>query len=298
MEIKYSIIIPHFNDEIGLKRLLQSVPPREDIQVLVIDDRSDTDKYIEICQNSGLPNIENYLNDRVKSAGTCRNIGLENSKGNYLIFADSDDFFAENAFDYIDQETNKNNDADVIYFNVSSKSEDELSKSLRHLRIRSLIFNFIENNGSYPEEKLRLTHYVPWGKVIKRELVRKNNITFDQTIIANDGVFSLKIGKSANKIAASKEVVYCVYLRKNSLTRIKDANKLRVRCEVYARYYHLLTNSEKRMINASPLPLIYMSFRYGMLEMFKTISFFRLEKVYLFKYFKFSLIKIRKIFGV
>lgn len=38
--IKYSIIIPHYNAPHLLERCLKSIPVREDIQVIVVDDCS------------------------------------------------------------------------------------------------------------------------------------------------------------------------------------------------------------------------------------------------------------------
>ena len=38
--VKYSIIIPNFNSGQLLGRLLESIPDREDIEVVVVDDKS------------------------------------------------------------------------------------------------------------------------------------------------------------------------------------------------------------------------------------------------------------------
>ena len=43
-EINYSFIIPHKNIPDLLQRCLDSIPRREDIQIIVVDDNSDLDK--------------------------------------------------------------------------------------------------------------------------------------------------------------------------------------------------------------------------------------------------------------
>jgi glycosyltransferase involved in cell wall biosynthesis len=43
-EITFSIIIPHKNTPELLQRCLASIPKREDIQIIVIDDNSDNTK--------------------------------------------------------------------------------------------------------------------------------------------------------------------------------------------------------------------------------------------------------------
>lgn len=40
MEYNYSLIIPHFNIPKLLRRLLSTVPKREDLQVIIVDDCS------------------------------------------------------------------------------------------------------------------------------------------------------------------------------------------------------------------------------------------------------------------
>ncbi len=42
-EIVYSIIIPHKNIPLLLQRCLDSIPQREDIQIIVVDDNSSSD---------------------------------------------------------------------------------------------------------------------------------------------------------------------------------------------------------------------------------------------------------------
>ena len=48
--IYYSFIIPHHNTPDLLKRLIDSIPQREDIEVIVVDDNSDEDKKANISR--------------------------------------------------------------------------------------------------------------------------------------------------------------------------------------------------------------------------------------------------------
>lgn len=278
---KYSIIIPHFNDEVGLKRLLSTIPIREDIQVLVVDDKSSTNQFEKIIIDCGLLNIEGYINDRNKSAGTCRNIGLEKAVGEYLIFADSDDFFPENAFQIIDEEIGRNAGFDVYYFSVHSSCEDG-TDSNRHRAINSIVQSYLKNPNMVNEQKLRLTHYVPWGKVILRKLVSDNKIVFDQTLVANDGMFSLAVGQNAKYIFASDKVVYCSLVRSNSLTTKRNYKNFRLRLDVYVRYYKSLSKSEISAIEASPAAIIYQSLQYGIIEFLRTLCVLKIKGVPIF----------------
>lgn len=58
-------------------------------------------------------------------------------------------------------------------------------------------------------------------------------------------MFSVKAGKLADNIFCFNEVIYCVTQSTGTLTT-KNMNNFWVRLEVYARYYHYLTDEEKK----------------------------------------------------
>ncbi|MDR2791812.1 MAG: glycosyltransferase family 2 protein, partial [Tannerellaceae bacterium] len=100
-EIIFSVIIPHKNIPDLLQRCLDSIPRRKDIQIIVVDDDSDEDK-VDFSRFPCLDDehVETYLTKESKGAGYARNIGLTYAKGEWLLFADADDFFTEGAFDH------------------------------------------------------------------------------------------------------------------------------------------------------------------------------------------------------
>lgn len=296
MSFKYSVIIPHYNCEDGLERLLKSIPNKDTIEVIVVDDRSSTALFKDVINKSHLVNISGYINEGVKGAGAARNIGLEKAKGEFLIFADSDDFFTQSAFLFIDACIIKNPNSDVFFFRTRS-SDANGDATTRHINTCNLVDGFLDDRNEVTEAKIRLSHYVPWGKVVKKEVVDKNNIKFDETIIANDGVFSLKVGKAAENIVACRSLIYCVTSSSGSLTRQKDKSKYRVRLEVYTRYFGLLTNKERKLISASPVPLLYLALDYGIKEFLLSVFFLKKNGVKIIKYYQPSKEQLKKIFS-
>ena len=95
MKISLCMIVK--NEEAVLKRCLDSIPQRQDVEILVVDNKSTEDNRraaIAICGQ--FPRVK-YIQDEIgNGAGHARNIGLDNAKGKWLLFADSDDFFVEN----------------------------------------------------------------------------------------------------------------------------------------------------------------------------------------------------------
>ena len=90
----YSIIIPHKNIPQLLQRCLDSIPRREDIQIIVIDDNS-SPEIVDFAHFPGRErdDVEIVFTREGRGAGYARNEGLKRAKGKWLLFADTDDFF-------------------------------------------------------------------------------------------------------------------------------------------------------------------------------------------------------------
>ena len=93
-----SVIIPSFNSSKFIGETIESIihQSHSNWELIIIDDGSEdnTVKIIQefISNESRIKLIERYRDP--KGAPTCRNIGIENSHGDYLIFHDSDDILA------------------------------------------------------------------------------------------------------------------------------------------------------------------------------------------------------------
>lgn len=232
MEYLYSIIIPHYNDFERLKILLGTIPKRNDIQILIIDDNSTEPLCLDDCEN---PNIFIFINKSgVQSAGACRNVGLSNAKGKWLLFADSDDFFTVNAFDILDK--NSDDNFEIIYFSPSSVNSKTGLSSNRHIGYRQLVLNYIRKNQS----NINYFFHVPWSKLILNCFVKNNAIFFDEIVASNDVIFSLKVGMSAKHINAVDEEIYCVTKREGSLTSLINFDNMRIRYGVALRRNKIL----------------------------------------------------------
>lgn len=93
-----SIICPVFNKARYLQETIQSVQNQisPEWELLLVDDGSTDGSYAiaERASNSD-SRIRLFARDKIvparKGANTCRNIGLQNSKGSYVLFLDADD---------------------------------------------------------------------------------------------------------------------------------------------------------------------------------------------------------------
>lgn len=93
-----SVIVPLFNRDYWIALSIKSVLDQtySNWELILVDDGS-TDRSIQVAEEFTKKDarIRTIIRDREpKGAPTCRNIGLENAKGEYVIFLDSDDLMA------------------------------------------------------------------------------------------------------------------------------------------------------------------------------------------------------------
>lgn len=227
--IHYSFIIPHKNIPVLLTRCLESIPQREDIEIIVVDDHSDPsivsfDKF----PGNANPAVRIILTEEEKGAGYARNIGMKAARGRWLLFTDADDFYHPDCLKWID--AYKDAEEDIIYFDYTTVYSDTLCEtSPRTPTYR----HYLTEEDS---EGLRYASDTPWPKMIKRSLVEKNALQFDETRVGNDLMFSAKAGHFARMIAICKQPVYCSTIRPDSLWYGVTYENLLIRIEVACRY--------------------------------------------------------------
>jgi len=246
-EIKYSFIIPHKNYPELLTRCVDSIPEREDIQIVVVDDNSDADKKPQI-ERQGLEII--LLDaEHSKGAGRARNVGLEHAKGKWLLFADADDYYT----DYLPTLLDKYADdeiTDIVYLNACKFDENGIITP--HIT-NKLITDYLAN-VSDSELKLRFSVWTPWSRMVKRKIVEDNHLQFDELPAGNDKMFCLFCSRYAAKMTVENNQIYWYYKPSKGSQTDKNRNYLMidglldVRCRTIALY---------KEVGYKPIPTLF-----------------------------------------
>jgi glycosyltransferase involved in cell wall biosynthesis len=170
-----SVIIPNYNNANYVSDSIESVVNQSfiDWELIVVDDLS-TDNSWDVIQTyvikfDNISSFKNYSNK--KGGSVCRNIGLEKSKGSYVLFLDSDDvlsnFCLKNRFEAIDIKENLD-----FYVNPMATFYNEIGDS-------NFIWNQFEGN-----HLIRfLSHNLPWQTMMvlwkKDALINLNGFDVD-----------------------------------------------------------------------------------------------------------------------
>ena len=231
--INYSIIIPNRNQIMLLSRAISSIPQRKDIEMIIVDDASDPSQ-VDMLHYPGLerPDCQVFFTKEGKGAGYARNVGMEHASGKWLLFLDSDDFFAEGFLNLLDSHCDS--EEDIVFFGCKSVDSTTLQPSNR-IDYRRDILKKYSNCPRKIEFYNRYLHTEPWGKMIRREFLLRERIRFEETTCANDYLFSVVSGHKARNISYDNRVLYCLTSRSDSLSQhyFDKPEKARDRLLVY-----------------------------------------------------------------
>ena len=213
--IYFSIIVPHKDIPDLLQRCLNSIPVRDDVQVIVVDDNSNPLKvdFAQFPRWEG-KHYEIIYTKEGKGAGFARNIGLKHATGKWLLFADADDFFTGDFGNLMDEMVDAEEDL-IFYDHRSVLSANPSVSAVRTQYASDYIAAYL--NGDRYEGNLRCRYPIPSCKIVKKSLVDLNQIRFDETHWGNDIWFSAQVGCYARSLRVSPKVGYGLTVRDGSL---------------------------------------------------------------------------------
>ncbi len=182
-------------------------------------------------------NLSVFANEGIlKSAGSCRNTGLKHAKGKWLVFSDADDYFSDNAFSYMDDHLD--DASDIVFFGVDSVIYPEKKQGTRHLYLVELLESY--ENGKISDIVLKCGWTSPWGKMIRRDLIERNKIKFDEIRFSNDVMFSVMSGYYAQNVNTDNNVTYIAVRKPNTLTTTTTYESFTCRFNVIIERYRFL----------------------------------------------------------
>lgn len=226
----YSIVIPHYNLPALLRRCLGSIPQRDDIQVIVVDDGSSEESKSALKEiGNDFPNVQIVYQENL-GGGAARNKGLAEAKGKFVMFADADDYFCEKFIELVDRYATQDND--IVYFNASFVDADTGKPAKQKNHVDEII-KLYKKNPAKGETPLRYYFGEPWCKMVRRSIIEDNGIRFEQTKIHNDTRFSYLVGYFAKNMAVCEEPIYNYIVRQGSVSKIISDDRLIARVSVF-----------------------------------------------------------------
>lgn len=227
-DIKVSIILPIYNVEKYIKECLESIfsQSHKNLEIILVDDGSP-----DLCGKI----IDEYaLKDkRIKSihkknggVSSARNEGLKIATGEYICFADPDDYLMKDYVDYLLGLALQNN-AKIALTKDMYSSFDK----------KETLNNTIEIENPEKITLDILMHKVPIGvycKIFKKSLIDEFKIRFREDVYIGEGFnFNTFAFQRANKIAVGYKRIY-FYRTDNQNSAVSKFNSKKWENALYA----------------------------------------------------------------
>lgn len=207
-----SIIMTIFNAEKYLEKAISSVLGQtfKDFELILVNDGS-TDRSGEICTAYAAKDSRiKAIHQKNMGVSSARNAGIENARGKYIGFVDSDDYIENDMYELLHYNLKKE-DADISIcgiYDVYEGKKPQAKPEGYYVLTRDEAVKMIL------EAKVISVH--PINKLYKRELFK--NITYPDGKITEDGAVMFLLLENVTKVVADMKPKYYYYHRSNSIT--------------------------------------------------------------------------------
>lgn len=209
-----SIVIPVYNSERYLPACLESVIGQSyrDIEVLLIDDGS-TDRSGQLCDDYACRDSRIRV-DHVQNGGpaAARNIGISQSRGEFLFFLDSDDRIAPDAIRLL-VENQARTQTDLVIGDFAIEHAGVLTEDSRFLFPEDALLlreDIIARTIEYlkrPTAYSFLTYV--WGKLFRASIIKGRNVRFDPGLrIFEDIDLNIRYLRNAGSVSYIRNKTY------------------------------------------------------------------------------------------
>lgn len=222
--MKLSIIIPVYNVENYLEDCVNSLfnqgLSENTFEILLIDDGS-KDMSLKVAEKLATqhPNIRVFHQENQGQA-VARNKGIDEARGEYLMFVDSDDYLqSDQLVNLLDIVYRESLDAIIYNLQVQRKNGD----------ISIIKIPDVEYGKVFSGEEVALRYFV-FGSmcrgIFSRKVFEKNNLRFRYGFTHEDSELCFRLYPRLGKVMFVDKAIYLYRYNATSTDRAKDIKKL------------------------------------------------------------------------
>lgn len=239
---KISVIVPVYNADKLLARCLRSITSQsyKNIEIIVINDGSN-DNSADICNEFALLEPRAKVLHRVnRGVSAVRNLGIEIAEGDYIYFADADDFLLPNCLNLlIEKAVDENSEIVVAGYQVADNKHTTSVTPVTSKTNDDFIVSILTGKN----------HSGLWNKLFSKQLFE--NVLFPEEIrYLEDKVVIIEILtiKKPN-ISYTSSPVYTYWQNDGSVTSNFDERLL----DIYKAYLKIYENLVQENVNSKIL---------------------------------------------
>ena len=228
MKYDVTIGIPVYRSEAYIRQALESalVQSYPSIEFLIVDDAGDDGSMDIVCnlqathqRGKDIRIITHHENQGVSAS---RNQMIDEAKGVYLFFMDSDDVIAENAISIMMQNIHQY-DAEIVF---GSYEKIELSGERKVYQYPSLQLLETDALASFAYRKYAGIQASACNYLVKTSLLRENHLQFTNTDYWEDLVFTFDLVTYISRAILLPNITYTYLCRENSLSHYQQRHNI------------------------------------------------------------------------
>ncbi len=199
-----SVIVPVYNAEKYLVECIESMQAQtiSDVEFVFVDDHSSDSSLSILSAYKKNDSRIKIVEQEHGGPGTARNNGIKCATGTYITFLDSDDIMLPDALEELlccAETTN----SDIVLCSASVFTDkNDRGRSAEECHHRDFLpHKATFNTNEYSKHLFQISSGQPWGKMFRRSLVEKYQITFPALPRAEDFAFVYAAFSVANSIS-------------------------------------------------------------------------------------------------
>lgn len=212
---KISVVVPTYNSGLFLNAFFDSMMYQsigfENIQVIFVDDCSDDEYTLYLLElfDENFSNVKSiFLDENNGFPGRGRNIGIDLSDAQYIIFSDHDDTYTPKAFEVMYNNAVKN-DADMTITNYYRIFPNGKKKIETVFNGENVLVNDVRDDERFFDIDPAI-----WCKLFKKDFLLENNIRFLEGMLAEDLYFFIvSLFKSSSTVYLDDFYSYNYHIR-------------------------------------------------------------------------------------
>lgn len=228
-----SIIIPVYQVEQYIQKCIVSVMSQsftKDVECILVNDCT-KDNSIIIAKKllddyNGDINFQIVNRQYNGGLSAARNTGINEARGEYLYFLDSDDYITPDCIKVLAETALRFPEAQIV-----QAGAEATTKGFEYLSLKSTKLKEYSEDKRYIKREMLMAHYPPtaWNKLIKRYWLLKHNLFFKEGLLHEDDYWNFFAAKHVTAYAICKQDTYLYNIRPGSITQAPNERNIKSR---------------------------------------------------------------------
>ena len=208
-----SVIVPVYNVDRYLNKCIDSIINQtyKNLEIILVDDGS-TDQSGKICDfYANKDKRIRVIHQKNKGGGAARNIALDQAKGDFITFVDSDDYIASEMYEYLHNQFD--DDIDIVECNFCNVFDDKKELCVNYTLDKKSLYSSLEAMREHILDNNFKQSIV--NKMYRKEIVGDVRLPVGKKI--DDEYFMFRVLGNSNKLIHSNQVLYAYRQQSSSV---------------------------------------------------------------------------------